>query len=192
MALLSRGCRVIFAAGSIGAGPNSAVTACDPPPSWWQARQLRCHILPCAIAAPPRRAVGATAQRVGEPAWHRRRRRQRGTARTILRIAAAGRLIACHHSSSTLRAMPGGRGAGHDAVVAKITAMEQQLRDLRRQAGIGNGGGAPRGGAGRSEGGDAARGHGTGGGGEEQATPRRLGLRILRRQTMLGTDCIVL
>ncbi len=42
-----------------------------------------------------------TAQRVGEPAWHRRARRQRGTARTLLRVFSASKLLAGHHSSST-------------------------------------------------------------------------------------------
>ncbi len=40
----------------------------------------------------------ATPQRAGEPAWHRRARRQRGEARAWLRVAAAGRVLASHHS----------------------------------------------------------------------------------------------
>ncbi len=41
----------------------------------------------------------STAQRRGEPAWHRRQRRARGNARTLLRVAAASRLLDSHHSA---------------------------------------------------------------------------------------------
>ncbi len=105
-------------------------------------------------------AVGATAQRLGEPAWHRRRRRQRADARTVLRLAAAGRLLARHHSAQPAAAMPGGGRAQSDA---RIAALEQQIRELRRLSG-GDGGG-PRGGAARGEhagGGGARRGGGEG------------------------------
>ncbi len=65
---------------------------------------------------------GATApQRVGEPAWHRRDRRRRAAARTLLRVAAASRLLNDQHSAQrgqrapcSLRdAMPNGRQGGH-------------------------------------------------------------------------------
>ncbi len=45
------------------------------------------------VVAPP-----ITAQRQGEPAWHRRQRRARGNARALLRVAAAARLTEAHHS----------------------------------------------------------------------------------------------
>ncbi len=67
--------------------------------------------------------------------------------------------------------MPGGRGGGHDSVGAKITALEQQLRDLRRQTGCGAGDAPPRASGGRNEGGDAVRGHGGGGGGRSPMRP---------------------
>ncbi len=67
--------------------------------------------------------------------------------------------------------MPKGRGDGQGEVGAKIVAMEQQLRDLRRQAGIGNGGGAARGGLGKGGGGDAGRDFGAGGGGRNVLRP---------------------
>ncbi len=67
-------------------------------------------------------AVGAftTPQRAGEPAWHRRARRERGTARAWLRVAAASRLLHGHHSSQNHGrrggyAMPNGGGGGKGA-----------------------------------------------------------------------------
>ncbi len=39
-----------------------------------------------------------------EPSWHRRLRRQRAVARTLLRVAAARRLLSAHHSAQ--RSMP--------------------------------------------------------------------------------------
>ncbi len=41
----------------------------------------------------------ATAQRRGEPAWHRRQRRKRGDARALLRVASAAQALSAHHSS---------------------------------------------------------------------------------------------
>ncbi len=46
-------------------------------------------------------ARARTAQRAGEPAWHRRQRRARGNARALVRVAAAARLLEQHHSSQT-------------------------------------------------------------------------------------------
>ncbi len=43
----------------------------------------------------------STAQRQGEPAWHRRQRRARGNARALLRIAAAASLLKKHHSAQS-------------------------------------------------------------------------------------------
>ncbi len=52
--------------------------------------------LPAYAAVP---ASSSTAQRTGEPAWHRRQRRLRGQARTLLRVASATSLLADHHSA---------------------------------------------------------------------------------------------
>ncbi len=70
-----------------------------------------------------RPGVGATApQRAGEPAWHRRARRRRGDARALLRVAAASRLLASHHScqpgGGPRAAMPNGAARGKGAGVA--------------------------------------------------------------------------
>ncbi len=68
----------------------------------------------CAVLV----ALPTTApQRLGEPAWHRRARRQRGNARALLRIAAASDLLAAHHSrqrfpSAMPNAAPRGKGSG--------------------------------------------------------------------------------
>ncbi len=56
------------------------------------------------------RASGTTPQRAGEAAWHRRARRQRGAARTLLRVAAAASALRQHHSAA--RPMRSGRGEG--------------------------------------------------------------------------------
>ncbi len=53
-----------------------------------------------------------TPQRSGEAAWHRRARRQRGAARTLLRIAAAAGIVSRHHASGASAPMGGGRGKG--------------------------------------------------------------------------------
>ncbi len=52
----------------------------------------------CAAAHCLARPTFATPQRAGEPAWHRRARRKRGDARAWLRVAAASRVLAAHHS----------------------------------------------------------------------------------------------
>ncbi len=51
--------------------------------------------------------LASTAQRAGEPAWHRRQRRHRANARTLLRIASANQVLRLHHS-----AMPNGQANG--------------------------------------------------------------------------------
>jgi hypothetical protein len=43
--------------------------------------------------------ICATAQRSGEPAWHRRQRRARAQARVLVRVASAQSLLAAHHSA---------------------------------------------------------------------------------------------
>ncbi len=56
----------------------------------------------------------ATAQRAGEPAWHRRQRRIRAQARVIARIAAAKSVLADHHSAQR-RPSSGFSGGGRMA-----------------------------------------------------------------------------
>ncbi len=109
------------------------------------------------------RRSGDTAQRTAEPAWHRRRRRARGAARALLRVAAASRLLAGHHSAQrpATNAMPAGarggnggqRGGGHVArLEAKVAELEERLTKAYGGQGSGGGGGARGvGGAGRGE-----------------------------------------
>ncbi len=58
-----------------------------------------------AVGCPP--ICFSTTQRAGEPAWHRRQRRQRANARALLRVATASHLLHLHHS-----AMPNGPPKG--------------------------------------------------------------------------------
>ncbi len=89
-------------------------------PPWFACFFLHLH----RVGAPPRsscwcggarRPARATApQRAAEPAWHRRLRRQRGAARTLLRVSAAAGLLASHHSAQRHHGgspMPNNRGA---------------------------------------------------------------------------------
>ncbi len=62
----------------------------------------------CLLAAIVAR--GATAQRTGEAAWHRRDRRKRAQARTLLRVANATALLSNHHSAQGMG--KGGKGKG--------------------------------------------------------------------------------
>ncbi len=48
---------------------------------------------------PPSRSCAITAQRTGEPAWHRRQRRRRAQDRVLARVAAAREALARHHSA---------------------------------------------------------------------------------------------
>ncbi len=82
-----------------------------------------------ARSAPASASVEATTapQRAGEPSWHRRARRRRGEARAWLRVAAAGRLLAAHHSAQRGyqfgdEAMPNAaaRGKGPNANVIRF------------------------------------------------------------------------
>ncbi len=61
-----------------------------PPSTWWPCHRCfsQCSLCRCV----------STTQRQGEPAWHRRQRRERGNARALLRVAAAAHLTSCHHS----------------------------------------------------------------------------------------------
>ncbi len=52
------------------------------------------------------RAHRATAQRDGEPAWHRRQRRARAQARVLVRVAAAKALLGAHHSAQRRATRP--------------------------------------------------------------------------------------
>ncbi len=70
-----------------GAGPLIARHSEDCP--------LRCS---AATARPPC-SCAATAQRTGEPAWHRRQRRRRAQDRVLARVAAAREALARHHSA---------------------------------------------------------------------------------------------
>ncbi len=131
-----------------------------------------------ALAAPARRRPrrrGAFATRPGgEPAWHRRARRERGQARTLLRIAAAQRLLQSHHSaqrhpqrSSLAMGRGGGGGGPRDGGSSVRDQLAQLLGRLDEEAaafggGIGKGGG--RGGGARGYRAEAGGARGGGGG----------------------------
>ncbi len=94
-----------------------------PQTSWWPTppapafRAAEAQL--CLSPVPPTlQAVrgGSTAQRQGEPAWHRRQRRERGNARALLRVAAAARLTSAHHSAQ--RHVRGWRAAAEDIGLA--------------------------------------------------------------------------
>ncbi len=111
----------------------------------------------------------ATPQRSGEAAWHRRARRQRGAARTLLRIAAAADLVSRHHASGHSASMGGGRGKGGDGSAARgeqgarwdadisriLQSLQQQSQQQQQLLRALSGGGASR---------DAQRRGGKGGG----------------------------
>ncbi len=145
----------------------------------------RCRPRP---AAPPRvpplrrsRRLGDTTQRAAEPAWHRRARRARGAARALLRVAAASRLLAGHHSAQRTPAvaMPvrprgggdGQRGGGQLArLEAKLAEMEERLN--KTQCGQGKGGGGKAAGAeGKGRGGGVAQQQRWGGGNAVEGRP---------------------
>ncbi len=98
---------------------------------------------------------GSTAQRQGEPAWHRRQRRLRGNARALLRVAAAARLTACHHSAQRHR------GGWHAAAAAASFAADPMPNAAAGSKG-GKGGGAPGGHGGKGAQGDRPAGAGAG------------------------------
>ncbi len=186
------GARTATAAGGLGATEpiqarlprqptalaSAAATGRSPPPP----SAARCaRALPCPV----------TAQRFREPAWHRRARRQRATARVLVRLDAARQLLARHHSgqrlpSSSAAAMPGqrrggagGDGGGTGSLAAQVQELQRivgELQGTRRPpagngtepGGRGGGGGGLRGGGGGGQGG--ARGGG-GGGGTAQPRP---------------------
>ncbi len=105
------------------AGPNSAGSLIAAPAN---SRERLPAALHRSSPALPRRSSAAcavatcraTPQRVGEAAWHRRARRQRGAARTLLRVAAAAGIVARHHASGATASMGGGRGRGGDGAAA--------------------------------------------------------------------------
>jgi hypothetical protein len=142
----------------------------------------RLLLLALFLLAPPRPAGGlpclATRPR-GEPSWHRRARRARGQARTLVRIADARELLARHHSAP--RQGRGEAGAAQPAMPrrdAEGSLRQRLLRVLEEPssasgggggaAGGGRGGGGGSGGVGKARRGapDAGgRGGGRGGGG---------------------------
>ncbi len=81
--------------------------------------------LPAAIGAwrcHPASAFGrgVTAQRTGEAAWHRRNRRKRAQARTLLRVASATALLSKHHSAQGMG--KGGKSKGENGQKNRVYA----------------------------------------------------------------------
>ncbi len=109
----------------------AAVTAhISSPPLRQRRRSLSPHGL-------PRLGSGATAQRALEPAWHRRQRRRRASARVLLRLADAARTLGTHHSAqrpprAAQQAMPadgqsrGPTEAQFEALVDRLAALERR------------------------------------------------------------------
>ncbi len=177
----------------VALGPTSAR-----PPLRPTFRPRRCHRTrrrhPALL---PRHAVPglATAQRLAEPAWHRRQRRQRAAARVLVRLDSARQLLQRHHSAQRRpkhlpTAMPGGRGnggkggggehakgtrssGGGDAVHARLDQLETLIRGMQRNGGGGYGGGSSRDRAGDARG--VGRGAGPRGGGGDVFGPHRGG-----------------
>ncbi len=95
-----------LSAGSLVSDPRHSALRC-------RSAALASHSVAPQPACLRGRAVSfITPQRAGEAAWHRRARRQRGAARTLLRVAAAAGLISRHHASGASAPMGGGRGKG--------------------------------------------------------------------------------
>ncbi len=114
----------------------------------------------CAAFVGAALATAATRPR-GEPAWHRRARRERGHARALLRVAAAQDLLGRHHSAqrpSRSAAAMGRRGFGGSNGGQANNLLAQLL-----QAALANGGGGAKGGG--KGGGMQRNGLGKGGGG---------------------------
>ncbi len=106
-------------------------------------------------------AAGATRPN-GEPAWHRRARRARGHARTLLRVAGAGALLSNHHSAQ--RPSRGGEAMVRRTYGRGSNAEDASLRSqLLQLLGGGGGGGARGGGSGGGGGNGGGGGRGSGG-----------------------------
>ncbi len=133
------------------------------------------------VASPPSRCpraalVAGTAQRQGEPAWHRRARRQRAQARVLVRLGRAANLLGRHHSAQARPMGRGGNGRGGGgsgasddfegmvsaAVAAALRAHRDGLGGARNLSSGARGGGGSSGFGGR--GGGAASGGASGGG----------------------------
>ncbi len=116
-----------------------------------------------------RLASTARRQRDGEPAWHRRQRRERAAARVLASVAAARDRLARHHSAQRGSGLPlgmgrgGGSGGGNGGGGAgiPIDALISFLNGYRGGGGQGGGNGGRSGGGG----GKGAGGRGGGGGG---------------------------
>ncbi len=144
------------------------------------------------------RGHAITAQRAGEPAWHRRQRRRRATARVLVRLGAAAGLLQGHHSAQrgaglAPSAMPaphaaadrgarvsGGRG-GELSLQARFDRLENLFFALQRGGSAAAiTGGAPPPSAGRDQqrgagGGGAAGSNFRGGGGQRGTSGRTNG-----------------
>ncbi len=89
----------------------------------------------------PRRGATAQRQRDTEPAWHRRRRRQRASARVLLRVASAARTLQAHHSAQrhgrASGQMPGQRrgadAGGGPSFAARVAELERAASAWRQQ-----------------------------------------------------------
>ncbi len=173
-------------------GPTARLSVGSPPsPVSAAARRAPCQLRRQAPSALWQ--LAATAQRYGEPAWHRRRRKQRADARVILRIEAASRRLREHHSAQRAQraarpAMPAGRnggdGRGSEAadLARRFDILERMVLDLRGGT-VGGKSGGGRGGAhgkgvhrgakgGKQDGGGDFRGGTHGGGGKGAARGR--------------------
>ncbi len=97
-----------------GAGSAHQARSFGDPPSELVCSLPRGGPAPAAASLRTASLRASTAQRAGEPAWHRRQRRARGNARALVRIAAAARLLGQHHSAqrSPMPNAQKGRGAG--------------------------------------------------------------------------------
>ncbi len=72
-------------------------------------------------APPPLAGLGLTATiRSAEPAWHRRQRKKRGEARTLLRIAAAADLLNRHHSAQMPFPQNGSGGERKESIISTM------------------------------------------------------------------------
>ncbi len=170
-------------------GPTSeAAFRCPPTGAATAVVCRRARIARACRPGPCRPHQCATAQRDGEPSWHRRRRRQRANARTILRVAAASRLLRGHHSAQRASrgaapAMPNGRqggqgrGEGASDLARRFDALERMVLDLRNEGGKGGGGPGASDhrrakGGGKAASGRDGKGNGPGGAGSGAASGR--------------------
>ncbi len=143
----------------------------------------------------PLLARAATAPRLSEPAWHRRARRRRGDARALLRVAAAARLVAAHHSHQPSVAAPPTVGMGRwnrGSTDGDYDHDDNGWTTVRRNNGARNGGGFGRG---QSRGGGGGGGGRNGGGGsssdnhlKEENSRLKAQLQAAQREREMATD----